>query len=400
MRVARLLVLLALALACRDMMAPEMAPTDERAGYTALPTGKLVGFFAWPTDKWGTPPPAVTVETTAEASVTARLDRARRTNMPLVFGMRRAELTGDGRGDGSFSLTAAKRSIDRWAAGPLTPDTVAKYAPWLRLWYLIDEPFCAHCWGGKAASYGDLVAFAKYWRQKIDPNRLVPLAIRVPPSKLEQSGGDWDGAIDVAWTVYTTERGDVRTLLDKEWTIAQRYGWKMVGGVNVENCNGGGPGHEPCTADELRRYLGTVIQHPGVCLSASWKYDGNTWSRSAIRTVWTDLVALGAGLPATCARTAGGGTPPPPSGDLARVDLQPDRIGCVAGESRSLTARTYDANGAELGLRVYFRSTNESVATVSRTGDRTAALRCRSRGTAYAVAVRDGIRDRSPVEVR
>jgi hypothetical protein len=399
MRVARLLVLLALALACRDVMAPEMAPTHEDAGYTALPTGKLVGFFAWPTDKWGTPPPTVTVETTGESSVTARLDRARRTNMPLVFGMRRAELTGDGRGDGSFSLTAAKRAIDRWSAGPLTPDTVAKYAPWLRLWYLIDEPFCAHCWGGKAASYADLVAFAKYWRQKIDPDRLVPLAIRVPPSKLEASGGDWDGAIDVAWTVYTTERGDVQTLLDKEWAVAQRRGWKMVAGVNVENCNGGGPGHEPCTADELRRYLGTVIQHPGVCLSASWKYDANTWSRSAIRTVWADLVALGASQSASCGRTtAGGGTPPP--GDVARVVLSPDRLDCAVGDVRTLTARVFDAEDRELSVRVYFRSTNEDVATVARTGDRTAVARCRARGNAYAVAVRDGVRDRSPVSVQ
>jgi hypothetical protein len=171
--------------------------------------------------------------------------------------------------------------------------------------------------------------------------------------------------------------------------------------MNAEDCEG--VGTPPCSGADLREGLEPILRHTAVCASFSWKWTEATWRNTGIRDAWDYLHGVATSLPTTTcgAAVAGGGTTPPPSdGELARVTLSPDRIDCDVGETHGLTARTLDASGNELGLRVRFRSTDDGVLVVAQTGDRTATARCRSRGRAYAVAAKSGLRDRSVVVVQ
>lgn len=288
------LALVTVILACAEPTAPGMETAADRADFANIPGGKLVGLTVWPTTYWGQAPLTMTAVNLAPKYVAQRLPLARSANLPLILGFPRSQMTSTGETEGTWSLAKAKQAVDRYASGPLKPDSVRKYAPWLAAWYLIDEPFCAHCWGGTPAKYSDLVAFAKYFRAKIDPDHLVPLAIRVMPSKLDDYG-DWDGAIDVAWTVWNTKRGDPKAYMDKQWAIAQRYGWQMVGGLNAEDCHGAKS--DPCTAAELKEYLEPILRHPGVCASINWRYRDETWARASIRDAWKYLGDVARSLP-------------------------------------------------------------------------------------------------------
>ena len=410
----RALAALALALgACADSStlapddtsnpAPTTPVTDLSPGsaFAGLPPGKGLGMPNWPRERWGSPPMTVAHETASPREVAARLHLARQEMMPLVLGPRRRDLTHNGEAKGRFSLTNAKRSVDAYASGPLTPDTVAKYHALglLRAWYSIDEPFCAHCWDGVAANYSDVLAYLKYFREKIDPQGLVPMAIRVSPSKLDDYG-DWDGVLDVAWVVWKPgSRFTATELLDREYDIAKVFGWKLIAGMNAEDCTGSGS--VSCTGTQLRTGLESILKHAGVCASLTWQWTDATWKDSGVRAAWDDLSALARSLPTvTCGTplTSGGGTPT--TGSLARIDLKTDRVACVVGDRVQLTATAYDAAGNTLAMRLKFRVPDDGVLGVSQTGDRTATLACKRRGTAKVVAYKSGVRDRSAVAVR
>lgn len=299
MRFLVALTLFVVAVACTEPLAPG---TDQirLADFTTLPKGKLLGLAHWPEARWGTAPLTLNVETMTTDEIAPGLRLAKARNQPLFIGPRRAMVTNTGNAKGSFSLTRAKASVDAWARGPLKPDSVRKYAPWIKGWYLIDEPFCGPCWGGREARYSDLVEYARYFRQRIDPDGLVPLAIRVPPTKLA-AYGDWGGLIDAGWVVFKpTTRFSVEETLDREAAVARRYGWKLVAGVNAENCDGQDRG--PCSPTELRRYLEPIIRHPAVCASSSWRYDADTWRQSGIRSAWDYLANIAKTQPNTDCR--------------------------------------------------------------------------------------------------
>ena len=74
--------------------------------------------------------------------------------------------------------------------------------------------------------------------------------------------------------------------------IAQKLGFKIVMGVNVEDC--AGPGTDPCTAEELVRFGTIAVNHPASCAFLNWQYDATTWEQAEIRTAWNGLVALAA----------------------------------------------------------------------------------------------------------
>jgi hypothetical protein len=290
-----LLVALLALLACGAPTAPASRP--QTASYAALPAGKLLGMPQWPISQWGNAPFTTTLAAVAPREASPELAQAQRRNLPVLLGLTRAQMTTTGRAKGRFSLTNALANLDRLAKR-ITPDTLAKYAPWIAAWYLMDEPFCDPCWDGRGATYQEALTFAKAFRQKIDPDTVVPLTIRVKPSKLDDYG-DWEGVIDVAWVVYKPTRNlGPAAVLDKEWQIAQRYGWKMIAGVNAEDCRG--TGTNPCTGDELRQYVEPILRHPGVCLSSSWKYADATWSKSSIRDAWTYLAGVAATLTGDC----------------------------------------------------------------------------------------------------
>jgi hypothetical protein len=169
--------------------------------------------------------------------------------------------------------------------------------------------------------------------------------------------------------------------------------------MNAEDCEG--VGTPPCSGADLREGLEPILRHTAVCASFSWKWTEATWRNTGVRDAWDYLHGVATSLPTTTcgAAVAGGGTTPPPSGAVARIDLTPDRLTCAAGERRNVSAAVYDASGRTLAVAVRFRVTDDALGVVQ-TGDRTARVRCRSRGTGYVVAIKDGVRDRTPVEVQ
>ena len=106
----------------------------------------------------------------------------------------------------------------------------------------------------------------------------------------------------------TTRQGDAKAYYENAATIAQRLGLRMVMGVNVEDCYGGGT--DPCTAADLLRFGTMAVSHPASCAFIGWRYNEATWQRAEIREAWEGLLAVARGRGAEECRRVGAATPP------------------------------------------------------------------------------------------
>lgn len=282
-----------LSIACSTPTAPEPDLPSSPSLYSTIQPGKHIGMFNW--HNYGQKPFTGGIVTVAPKYLDNSLQTARAANNPVFVGFPRAEVWNS---QHQFVLSRALDAVDRYAAGPLKPDSVRKYAKYIDGWYLIDEPFCAHCWGGRAARQADLVTYANYFRKKIDPDHLVPMAIRVAPSLLVETG-NWGNSIDVAWTVWRTNMpSSLKSTMDHEWGIAKNHGWKMVGAINAGHCNGGSSA--PCTASQVRQFLPVILKHPGVCASINWKWYDRQWDKADYRDAWTDAANVARNQSGSC----------------------------------------------------------------------------------------------------
>src|SRR5206468_2469707 len=123
----------------------------------------------------------------------------------------------------------------------------------------------------------------------------LPLGVRVIP--------DWVAAypalaplLDYTWAQYHMGKGDARTYYDKAASVAGRLGLRVVMGINVEACNGGGTA--ACGAADLVRFGTLAVNHPASCAFLNWRYEERTWQQRDVRAAWEGLLAKARARPA------------------------------------------------------------------------------------------------------
>jgi hypothetical protein len=238
------------------------------------------------------------------------MEAARSKGMRLVISMAGARSGYTVRGRFSMSKWKAKiNQYRRFNFGPYVKDgTVLGH-------YLVDEPFCNSCWGGRAISYSEIEEMARY-SKSIWPS--MPTGVRAPPthlgsrrfSRLDFAWAQWEGPLHVPSYRMTPER-----FRDEQTAAARRLGLGLVFGLNYLDA-GDGSSHingtyakDPrpsdrtvCTsrgcyryamsASEVRR-VGRVLASASYgCALLSWKYNTTFIGRSGMRSALAELASV------------------------------------------------------------------------------------------------------------
>jgi hypothetical protein len=231
---------------------------------------------------------------TSTEDLLAHLQDARKCNVRLVIVPGRKYITVGGTTGSPFSLTNAKAYTDRMAK-VLTPDTLAKYQPWIIGFNLADDYGCAECWGGVKVTQSEIAAWASYVRAKVPGLRI---GVRVEPTWVQ--GSTLPGLIDYAWAQYHTGKGDARTYFDKHSSLAKSLGIALAMGVNVKYC--GGAGTAPCTPTQIRTFMGMAAQYPDNCALLGWEYNPTAMAQTGMVDAWDYVLKLAAQHPDVACR--------------------------------------------------------------------------------------------------
>lgn len=140
--------------------------------------------------------------------------------------------------------------------------------------YLVDEPNCGPCWGGKIIPWQTVEDMAKYskaiWPQWTTVARVVPSWLAQAPFTYRY--------LDAAWGQYTLPKGEINSWLTKEVSIAKAEGLGFVAGLNLIDGNKTSNINAPFTVAQVK-YFGTLIlKNPYVCYSASWEWRDKWWA--------------------------------------------------------------------------------------------------------------------------
>jgi hypothetical protein len=237
------------------------------------------------------------------------MDAARAKGMRIVISMAGARSGYTVRG--RFSMSRWKAKINQYRKfnfGSYVKDgTVLGH-------YLVDEPFCTGCWGGKAISYSEIEEMARY-SKSIWPS--MPTGVRAPPthlgsrrfSRLDFAWAQWEGPLHVPSYKQTPER-----FRDEQTAAARRLGLGLVFGLNYLDA-GDGSSHingtyvkDPrpsdrvvCTrrgcyryamsASEVRRVGKVLAAAPYGCAMLSWKYNTAFLARSGMRSALAEVAS-------------------------------------------------------------------------------------------------------------
>jgi hypothetical protein len=206
--------------------------------------------------------------------------------------------------DGTFNLTKWKSRVAIFKgynlAQYVTSGTLLGH-------YLVDEPFCTGCWGGKAIPYSQIEEMSKY-SKSLWPS--LPTAVRAPPTTL---GTSPYSSLDFAWAqwegpLHFPSRGlSAQQFRDREVARAQQLHLGLVFGMNYLD-GGNGTSHingtyyqDPNLSDNVYcksngscyRYAMSASEVKSVgsvfaaasygCAVLSWKYNSTFISRSGMK---------------------------------------------------------------------------------------------------------------------
>lgn len=260
-------------------------PAGRRRAIT--PANLPVGLSHWPLDKFCNGPLTGTVVTVTPDAAPGVLHRAADCGVRVMLAPPRRYMTTNGENNGHFSLSRAKEQVDRLARR-LPPSESDRYPKAFGGWWMIDEPKCANCWGGRSITPSDLSNYLAYARQKLGH----PIIARENPQNLR---GTYPGAvksIDAGWVVWTMRRSlGQRAYYDLHASIARDLGIKVALVFNAADCSGNLT--SPCSASQIAQYSQVAATHAANCFDVSWQWESGTWGQSAIRTAWGNAVNLG-----------------------------------------------------------------------------------------------------------
>jgi hypothetical protein len=261
------------------------AQTDDAALARRHDGQFAIGLSAWPPEFYCSGPMSAAMQQVHPREVLRRVQLAARCGVRLVIVPPRRPLTEGRVAEGRFSVENAKRLTDEFAEA-LPPDTLRKYRSTILGFNLADDYPCRRCWGGSPITQEQIAEWAKYARTRLPG---VALGVRVAPEWVARDPA-LAPLLDYAWAQYHGRKGDAQTWYDKAAATAQRLGLRLVMGVNVKDCYGGGT--DPCSAEDLVRYGKMALSHPASCAFINWRYDKEGYGRPEMREVWQGLVEL------------------------------------------------------------------------------------------------------------
>jgi hypothetical protein len=181
-------------------------------------------------------------------------------------------------GDRSFSITKWKARVDRYRninfSSFINDGTIIAH-------YLIDEPYDASNFGGKAVSGSTLEEMARY-SKSIWPN--LKTVVRAEPDRIK-----WNGTyrhLDAAWAQYLSRKGDVSRYIQQNVSEAKRMGLGLIVGLNI--LKGGIPNGTWMTANEIEKWGATLLSTDYPCAFISWQHT-NKLNNSDIRAAMSKL---------------------------------------------------------------------------------------------------------------
>jgi hypothetical protein len=257
---------------------------------SAAAAGIPAGPYHLPEASFGTGGHSGSVRGVSPSSILPLLRAAKSKGLRVVISMpgSRSNYTNP---DGSFNLTRWKQRLDRFRgvnfAGYVADGTIIGN-------YLVDEPDCASCWGGREMARADVKAAAQY-SKRLWPS--MPTVIQADPSWLQRWSGTWQ-YLDVAWVQYSARHGDLAALLARNVKHAKAHKWGLIVGLNVldggtsaSGIRGYHSGRWAMSASQLRSYGGRMLAEPYACAFLSWQYGAGYYGRSDIKAAMAELYA-------------------------------------------------------------------------------------------------------------
>lgn len=259
------------------------APSPSLGG--TLPFGVALTPSAEYSDAW-----TGTLYRASTSAIRSTLDRAAGRSMNVAVML--VSKSQASNADRTFSLTRWKAAVDRYRTlslgGYISDGT-------MYLHYLVEQPNCASCWGGKPIPWETVEEMARY-SKSIWP--ALPTAVRVAPSILAGAQFQWT-YLDAGWMQYNTRQGDLQTVLATQVAKAKQEGLGLVAGLNLEAAGGYGTG--AMTAAQIERFGTILAKEPSVCALVGWKYKATYLDQSAIRSALDSVAAVARRrTPASC----------------------------------------------------------------------------------------------------
>jgi hypothetical protein len=175
--------------------------------------------------------------------------------------------------DGTFNLDLWKARVDRYKvidfSSYINDGTVLGI-------FLIDEPNCSACWGGRAIPQATVEAMAQH--SKSNWPEMTTIA-RTDPTWLKEFSGQYV-YLDAGWAQYVVRKGDVNTYLAANVAAAQSEGLGMIMGLNLL---AGGLNRASLTASQIKNFGSVLLGSSYGCAFISWKYDAAYFARSDIK---------------------------------------------------------------------------------------------------------------------
>lgn len=305
---------------------PTPAPVVEapaiEASYTSLTApGIPFGDFRLPTSMYKAPYTGALVALSVSSTVST-LNAAKSAGMRQVISMagNRSNYTNS---DGTFNMTKWKSRVYAFRSinfgSFVSAGTVIGH-------YLVDEPTCSSCWGGRRIAASQVAEMSRY-SKSLWPS--LPTGVRTTPAQLSTIGSDF-GSLDFAWAQWAgplhvpSFRMTPQQFRDAQVAAARKLGLGLVFGLNYED-GGDGSSHingtfakDPnlsdskycsstgscyryaMSASEVRN-VGTVFAQASYgCAVISWKYDLTVLSRSGMK----DAIAAVANAAKSRSRTS------------------------------------------------------------------------------------------------
>jgi hypothetical protein len=207
--------------------------------------------------------------------------------------------------DGTFNMTKWKSQVYRFHSinfsTYVSAGTVIGH-------YLVDEPTCSSCWGGRRISASQVEEMSRY-SKSLWPS--MATAVRTTPTQLSSYGTSFS-SLDFAWAQWAgplhvpSFKMTPQQFRDAQVAAAKKLGLGLVFGLNYQD-GGDGSSHingtfakDPnlsdnvyCTSSGCYRYamsasevknVGTVFAQASYgCALISWKYDETVLSRSGMK---------------------------------------------------------------------------------------------------------------------
>jgi hypothetical protein len=261
------------------------APVIE-AFTSATAPGIAFGDFHLPTSLFSSSRYSGSLQAVAVSTVYGELNTAARYGKRLVISMAgsRRFYTNS---DHTFNMTKWKNRVSAFrgvALGRYVSSGV------LLGHYLVDEPQCLRCWGGKRIPASAVEEMARY-SKSIWPS--LPTTVRAAPTLLPQINYRY---LDFAWAQWVgphvpSANQTAAQFRDRQIAAARVRGLGLVFGLNYLSGGNGssgrrgtGPGRWEMSAREVKN-VGTVLAQAGyACAVLSWQYSSTFVSRTGMGT--------------------------------------------------------------------------------------------------------------------